>query len=96
MRYASTCLPCCASSCRHCVICPVHRPCCCFIPRRTCLHTRSLHLLICTSAASHTLPLLPPQVDKDTMDMLRGMNMAGLPGVSVQQVRIVVAAGGLR
>lgn len=28
-----------------------------------------------------------PQVDKDTMDMLRGMNMAGLPGVSVQQVR---------
>ena len=27
------------------------------------------------------------QVDKDTMDMLRGMNMAGLPGVSVAQVR---------
>ncbi|PRW56597.1 40S ribosomal S17 isoform A [Chlorella sorokiniana] len=24
-------------------------------------------------------------VDKDTMDMLRGMNMAGLPGVTVEQ-----------
>ena len=27
------------------------------------------------------------EVDKDTMDMLRGMNMAGLPGITVQQVR---------
>lgn len=26
------------------------------------------------------------EVDKDTMDMLRGMNMAGLPGITVQQV----------
>jgi hypothetical protein len=27
------------------------------------------------------------EVDKDTMDMLRGMNMAGLPGITVQQVK---------
>lgn len=33
------------------------------------------------------IPAFIAQVDKDTMDMLRGMNMAGLPGVSVQQVR---------
>ncbi len=27
------------------------------------------------------------EVDKDTMDMLKGMNMGGLPGITVQQVR---------
>ena len=27
------------------------------------------------------------EVDKDTMDMLRSLNMAGLPGVTMQQVR---------
>ena len=26
------------------------------------------------------------EVDKDTMEMLRGMDMAGLPGITVQQV----------
>jgi hypothetical protein len=26
------------------------------------------------------------EVDKDTMDMLKAMNMAGLPGITVQQV----------
>lgn len=29
---------------------------------------------------------LPSQVDRDTMDMLRAMNMANLPGLQLQQV----------
>jgi hypothetical protein len=28
------------------------------------------------------------QVDRETMDMLKAMNMANLPGVSLQQVRL--------
>lgn len=56
--------------------------CCCSSPRaRPVLAALVLH----PHFAAALYPACP-QVDKDTMDMLRGMNMAGLPGITVQQV----------
>lgn len=48
---------------------------------------------VLTNAPASHAPLTTTQVDRDTMDMLRAMNMGGLPGVSLAQVRTGRAAG---
>lgn len=60
--------------------------------RLACCRTRELQhaytrVLTPAAAAAACLCPVPPQVDKDTFEMLKAINMSGLPGVQLAQVR---------